>query len=308
VSEIANKNTRAGYVALIGAPNAGKSTLVNQLVGAKVSIVTHKIQTTRAIIRGILSVEDSQIVFVDTPGIFAPRRRLDKAMVTTAWIGARDADFVAVLVDAERGLKPDIETIVAKAAALPQAKALLLNKIDAVPRQSLLALAEAVNRLGAFDATFMISALNGDGCGDFVDWIRERLPHGPWLFPDEDISDLSLRQLAADITREKLFLRLHDELPYASHVETEAWTEQANGSVRIDQVVYVERESQKKIVIGKAGATIKAISTASRGEISQVLGRPAHLFLFVKVRQNWSDDPDRLREIGLDMSTGRRNG
>jgi GTPase len=305
--QVNEAENRAGYVALIGAPNSGKSTLVNRLVGAKVSIVTHKIQTTRSIIRGILTAEDSQIIFVDTPGIFEPRRGLDKAMVTTAWGGARDADIVAIIVDAERGLKSDVRAIVSKAAALPQTKVLLLNKIDAVRRESLLALAEDANALGSFDATFMISALNGDGLDDFVAWIRGRLPRGPWLYPDEDISDLPLRQLAAEITREKLFLRLHDELPYASHVETEAWVEQGDGSARIQQVIYVERESQKKIVIGKSGATIKAISTASRAEISQVLGKPVHLFLFVKVRQNWSGDPDRLSQIGIDLSTGRRN-
>ena len=294
-------STRAGIVAMIGAPNAGKSTLLNQLVGAKVSIVTHKVQTTRAIIRGILTRDETQIVFVDTPGIFAPRRRLDEAMVTTAWGGARDADLVLVLVDAQRGLTGDAEGILVRSGEIRQPKALLLNKIDKVPRDSLLALAARGNELAAFDATFMISAINGDGCPELLDWIDEHLPQGPWLYPEEDISDLPLRQLAAEITREKLYLRLHEELPYASHVETESWTENKDGSIRVEQVIYVERASQKKILIGKNGSVIKAISIAARKELAEIVERPVHLFLFVKVRENWGDDPARYREMGLEF-------
>lgn len=294
-------STRAGFVAMIGAPNAGKSTLMNQLVGAKVSIVTHKVQTTRAIMRGILTRGDNQIIFVDTPGIFAPRRRLDEAMVTTAWGGARDADMVLCLVDAERGLTQDTEKILTASAEIAKPKALVLNKIDKVPRESLLEMTARANEIASFDATFMISALNGEGCPELVEWIGQRLPQGPWLYPEEDISDLPLRQLAAEITREKLYLRLHEELPYASHVETESWTENKNGSVRIEQVIYVERASQKKIVIGKNGSVIKAISMAARKELAEITERTVHLFLFVKVRENWGDDPARYREMGLEF-------
>lgn len=294
-------STRAGFVAMIGAPNAGKSTLMNQLVGAKVSIVTHKVQTTRAIMRGILTQGDNQIIFVDTPGIFAPRRRLDEAMVTTAWGGARDADMVLCLVDAERGLTQDTEKILTASAEIAKPKALVLNKIDKVPRESLLEMTARANKIASFDATFMISALNGEGCPELVEWIGQGLPQGPWLYPEEDISDLPLRQLAAEITREKLYLRLHEELPYASHVETESWTENKDGSVRIEQVIYVERASQKKIVIGKNGSVIKAISMAARKELAEITERTVHLFLFVKVRENWGDDPARYREMGLEF-------
>ena len=294
-------DTRAGFVALIGAPNAGKSTLMNQLVGAKVSIVTHKVQTTRAIIRGIATRDASQIIFVDTPGIFRPRRRLDEAMVTTAWGGARDADLVLYLVDASRGLSEDVREILGSLDSIPHRKALVINKIDAVRRDSLLEMAAGANELAKFEQTFMISALNGDGCDTLSGWLASNLPLSPWLYPDDEISDLPMRQLAAEITREKLFLRLHEELPYASHVETEAWTENTDGSVKIEQVIFVERDSQKKIVIGKSGATIKAISMASRKEIAEVLEQKVHLFLFVKVRENWGDDPARYREMGLEF-------
>lgn len=292
---------RAGFVALLGAPNAGKSTLMNQLVGAKVSIVTHKVQTTRAIIRGITMHEDSQVIFVDTPGIFRPRRKLDTAMVSTAWGGARDADLVAFLIDCERGISPDIEAILKRLDDVKQPKILLLNKIDAVPRDKLLKLAEKANADVSFDRTFMISALKGDGCTDFLRYLSQNLPEGPWLYPEDQISDLPMRQLAAEITREKLFMRLHQELPYASHVETENWTPEPKGGVRVEQVIYVERESQKKIVIGKGGATIKAISMAARKEISEALEETVHLFLFVKVRENWVNDPERYREMGLEF-------
>lgn len=293
--------TRAGFVALIGAPNAGKSTLMNQLVGTKVSIVTHKVQTTRAIIRGILTTGDAQIVFVDTPGIFKPRRRLDEAMVATAWGGARDADIVLFMIDAERGINDDVQKILTSANGVRQPKALVINKIDCIPRENLLEIASAANAFADLDATFMISALNGDGCSGLLSWITSRLPEGPWLYPEDDVSDLPMRQLAAEITREKLYLRLHEELPYSSHVETEAWVEQKDGSVRIEQTIYVERLSQKKIVIGAKGAAIKAISVAARREIAEVLERPVHLFLFVKVRENWGDDPARYNEIGLEF-------
>ena len=295
--------TRAGFIALIGAPNAGKSTLMNELVGTKVSVVTHKVQTTRAIIRGIAVRDGSQIIFVDTPGIFNPRRKLDHAMVTTAWGGARDADLVAMLIDCERGLTEDVEGIFKGLASIPHKKILVLNKVDRVKRDSLLAIAQKANELAAFERTFMVSALKGDGCEDLMDYLAEVVPPGPFLFDEDAISDLPLRQLAAEITREKLYLRLHQELPYASHVETESWKE-TEKRVRIDQAIYVERDSQKKIVIGKGGETIKAISMAARKEMTEVVGKPVDLFLFVKVRENWGRDPERYRAMGLDFPTG----
>jgi GTP-binding protein Era len=293
--------TRSGFVALIGATNAGKSTLVNRLVGAKVSIVSHKVQTTRAIVRGIAIHKRAQIVFMDTPGIFKPRRRLDRAMVTTAWGGAKDADAIMMLIDSERGLKGDAETILEGLKEVEQPKMLVLNKIDQVSREDLLKLAAAANEYVEFERTFMISALNGSGCDDVLDYLAMKLPEGPWYYPEDQISDLPMRQLAAEITREKLFLRLHQELPYASHVETEKWEERKDGSVRIEQVIYVERDSQKKIALGKNGEAIKAISMASRKELSEILEQPVHLFLFVKVRENWGDDPERFREMGLEF-------
>lgn len=296
-------STHSGFVALIGAPNAGKSTLVNQLVGVKVSIVTHKVQTTRAIVRGVVTHGDAQIVFVDTPGIFKPRRRLDRAMVTTAWGGARDADLVLVLIDAERGLKGDAAAILDNLDNVRQPKVLVLNKVDRVKRESLLALTAEANTKANFERTFMISALTGSGCADLLDWLATRLPHGPWYYPEDQISDLPMRQLAAEITREKLYLRLHQELPYSSHVETERWEEKKDGSVRIEQVIYVERDSQKKIVLGHKGESIRAIGQAARKEIGDILEQQVHLFLFVKVRENWGDDPERYREMGLDFTS-----
>jgi len=293
--------TKSGFVALIGAPNAGKSTLVNQLVGTKVSIVTHKVQTTRAIVRGIATHGAAQIVFVDTPGIFKPRRRLDTAMVSTAWGGAKDADIVLVLIDAERGIKGDAAAILERVAGVRQRKALVLNKVDRVRPEMLLALAASANESAQFERTFMVSALTGSGCKDLLDWLAEELPAGPWYYPDDQISDLPMRQLAAEITREKLYLRLHQELPYSSTVETEKWEELPNGSVRIEQVIFVERDSQKKIVLGEKGQTIKAIGQAARKDIAEILEQKVHLFLFVKVRENWSDDPERYREMGLDF-------
>jgi GTP-binding protein Era len=297
----AQPSTRSGFVALIGAPNAGKSTLVNQLVGTKVSIVTHKVQTTRALVRGIATHGAAQIVFVDTPGIFKPRRRLDTAMVTTAWGGAKDADMVLVLIDAERGIKGDADAILDRLADVRQPKVLVLNKVDRVKSEALLALTQAANERVAFERTFMVSALTGSGCKDLLDYLAQALPAGPWYYPEDQISDLPMRQLAAEITREKLYLRLHQELPYSSHVETEKWEEKKDGSVRIEQVIYVERDSQKKIVLGEKGRTIRAIGEAARKEIGDMLEQKVHLFLFVKVRENWGDDPERYREMGLEF-------
>ena len=295
-------DTRSGFVALIGPTNAGKSTLVNRLVGAKVTIVSHKVQTTRATLRGIAIHDKTQIVFMDTPGIFKPRRRLDRAMVMAAWSGARDADVIMLLVDSERGLKGDAEAILEGLKEVRHPKILVLNKIDRVRPEDLLKLASAANEAIDFEETFMISATNGSGCDDLMDYLAKRLPEGPWYYPEDQISDLPMRQLAAEITREKLFLRLHQELPYSSHVETEKWEERKDGSVRIEQVIYVERDSQKKIALGKNGEAIKAISMSARKELSEILDQPVHLFLFVKVRENWGDDPARYREIGLDYS------
>jgi GTP-binding protein Era len=274
---------------------------VNQLVGAKVSIVTHKVQTTRAIVRGIATHGAAQIVFVDTPGIFKPRRRLDQAMVTTAWGGAKDADAILVLIDAERGLRGDAEAMLENLKDVRQPKMLVLNKIDRVQPETLLGLAKQSNELVAFDRTFMVSALTGAGCNAILDYLAESLPAGPWYYPEDQLSDLPMRQLAAEITREKLFLRLHQELPYSSHVETEKWEEKKDGSVRIEQVIYVERESQKKIVLGAKGETIRSIGQSSRKDLAEILEQPVHLFLFVKVRENWSDDPERFREMGLEF-------
>ncbi|MFY0733203.1 GTPase Era [Aurantimonas sp. NFXS3] len=291
-------------MALLGAPNAGKSTLVNQLVGTKVSIVTHKVQTTRALVRGIAMRDRTQIVFVDTPGVFAPKRRLDRAMVRTAWSGARDADIVLAIIDADRGINEEVETILERLKDVKQPKVLLLNKVDQMRRDRLLGLTQQITERGvAFDEIFMISALNGSGCGDLMDYLAKALPEGPWYYPEDQITDLPLRQLAAEITREKLYLRLHQELPYSSHVETELWETRQDGSVRIEQTIYVERDSQKRIVIGHNGETIKAIGSAARKEITEAADQKVHLFLFVKVRGNWGDDPERYREMGLDYSS-----
>ena len=294
-------NTHCGIVALIGAPNAGKSTLLNALVGAKISIVTPKVQTTRALIRGIAVEGASQLIFVDTPGIFAPRRRLDRAMVGTAWGSAQDADIVALLIDSRKGLEEDDEAIVRGLSDVRATKVLVLNKVDLVEKPKLLALAQALNERVGFDATFMISALSGDGVADLKVWLAAQVPAGPWLYPEDQMSDAPLRQLAAEITREKLYLRLHQELPYRSTVETDVWKELRDGSVRIEQTIYVERESQRKIVLGKGGQTIKAIGAAARIDITEAVEQPVHLFLFVKVREGWGDDPERYREMGLEF-------
>ncbi|MEO4044528.1 GTPase Era [Hoeflea sp. CAU 1731] len=295
------KSTRSGFVAMIGAPNAGKSTFVNHLVGAKVSIVSHKVQTTRSVVRGIVMHDGAQIVLVDTPGIFKPKRRLDRAMVSTAWGGAHDADIILFIIDSERGLVDEALNILEGLKEVDRPKILLLNKIDQVKREKLLELAAKANETVDFERTFMISALKGSGCGDVLDFLAQRLPEGPWYYPEDQISDLPMRQLAAEITREKLYLRLHQELPYASHVETEKWEERKDGSVRIEQVIYVQRDSQKKIVLGRKGEAIKAIGQMARKEISDILDQNVHLFLFVKVRDNWGDDPERYREIGLEF-------
>ena len=293
--------TRCGFVALIGAPNVGKSTLVNALVGAKVTIVSRKVQTTRALIRGIVIEDNAQIILVDTPGIFSPRRRLDRAMVSTAWSGAHDADLVCVLLDAKAGLDEEADAILAKVASVGHEKVLVLNKVDLVQREKLLALAQAANERIPFARTFMISALSGDGVDDIRQALAAMVPAGPFLYPEDQMSDAPMRHLAAEITREKIFQQLHQELPYQSTVETDSWTERKDQSVRIEQTIFVERESQRKIVLGKGGATIKSIGADSRKEIAEILGCPVHLFLFVKVRENWGDDPDRYRHMGLEF-------
>jgi GTP-binding protein Era len=301
MAEQAPAAQRCGFVALIGAPNVGKSTLINALVGAKVSIVTPKVQTTRSLIRGIAIEGDAQLIFVDTPGIFSPRRRLDRAMVGTAWGSTQDADLVALLIDSRRGLKEDDEKILRGLSEIRPPKVLVLNKIDLVDKLALLALTEEANQHAGFAATFMISALSGDGVPDLKRWLAAHAPAGPWLYPPDQISDAPLRQLAAEITREKLYLRLHQELPYQSTIETEVWKELKDGAVRIEQTLYVERESQRKIVLGKGGQTLKAIGTAARAEIAAAIEQPVHLFLHVKVREGWADDPERYRAMGLEF-------
>lgn len=293
--------TRCGFVALIGAPNVGKSTLVNALVGAKVTIVSRKVQTTRALIRGIVIENNAQIILVDTPGIFLPKRRLDRAMVSTAWSGAHDADLVCVLLDAKAGIDKEAEAILTKVASVKHDKILVINKVDLVQREKLLALAQAANECMAFAKTFMIAAISGDGVDDLRHTLAETVPPGPFLYPEDQMSDAPMRQLAAEITREKIYRKLHQELPYQSTVETDKWEERKDKSVRIEQTIFVERESQRKIVLGAGGATIKSIGADSRKELAEILGVPVHLFLFVKVRENWGDDPDRYREMGLEF-------
>jgi GTPase len=292
---------RCGFVAIVGAPNVGKSTLVNALVGAKVTIVSPKVQTTRAIMRGIAIEGDAQLIFIDTPGIFSPRRRLDRAMVSTAWSGAHDADVIALMIDARRGLDDEAAAIAAKLAQAAAPKILIVNKVDLVAKPSLLGLVTAANEGANYTATFMVSALSGYGVADVKKWLAAYVPEGPWHYPEDQISDAPLRALASEITREKIYLRLHQELPYHSTVETESWQERKDGSVRIGQTIFVERESQRKIVLGKGGQTIKAIGALARKEIAEIIEKPVHLFLFVKVREGWSDDPERYREMGLEF-------
>ncbi len=302
---MADDPTRCGFVALIGEPNAGKSTLMNAMVGAKVSIVTHKVQTTRARIRGIAVEGASQIIFVDTPGLFRPRRRLDRAMVASAWAGAGDADLVVLLVEAHRGISEGVEAILtALDAHVRTPVALAVNKIDKVKRERLLPLLGQLAGRRDWAETFLISAEKGDGVRDLKRWLAKSLPEGPWHYPEDQIADLPLRQLAAEITREKLTLRLHQELPYQLTVETETWEDRKDGSARIEQVIYVAREGHRGIVLGRGGETIKAIGQEARRDIAELIGRPAHLFLTVKPRPNWENEPERYREMGLDFSGG----
>lgn len=300
-SDAAAVRRRCGFVALIGAPNAGKSTLLNRLVGSKVAIVTHKVQTTRARIRGIALEGPAQIVFVDTPGIFKPRRRLDRAMVEAAWSGAQDADVTVLLVDALKGHDEEVDLILAGLAASGRKVVLALNKIDALPREKLLTLAADLNESDMIESTFMISALDGDGVDDLKRDLAGRMPAGPWLYPADQIADMPMRLLAAEVTREKLTLRLHQELPYALTVETESWEERKDGSVRIEQVIYVQRDSQRKIVLGKGGQAIKAVGQAAREELRELFDRPVHLFLRVKVREAWAEERERYAQIGLEF-------
>ncbi len=300
-AKISGPGTRCGFVAVIGAPNAGKSTLVNALVGAKVSIVTHKAQTTRARLRGIALEGETQIILVDTPGIFAPKRRLDRAMVETAWSEAREADLVVLVADAARGFDDLVDPIVEHAGELKMPLVLALNKVDKLYKEKLLALAEEASRRLTLDRLFMISALSGDGVDDLRSYLAGRMPPGVWLFPEDQIADAPLQQWAAEVTREKMFLRLHEEIPYSSTVETTGWKQLKNGSIRIDQTIFVERESQRKIVLGSKGQAIKQISMEARKEIAEGVEAPVHLFLFVKVRENWADDPERYREMGLEF-------
>ena len=294
-------DTRCGFVALIGAPNAGKSTLLNALVGTKVSIVSRKVQTTRALVRGIAISGLSQIIFVDTPGIFAPRRRLDRAMVTSAWGGAGDADAVALLIDVNRGLNEEVLSILNRLPELKRKKVLILNKVDLVDKAVLLKFAADINEIVKFDETFMISALKGSGVDDLLKGFARLVAKGPWLYPEDQVSDAPLRLLAAEITREKIFERLHDELPYQMTVETDQWKEQKDGSARVEQTIFVTRDSHKKIVIGDEGKMLKSIGMSARKDIMEAADCKVHLFLFVKVREHWIDDPERYREMGLDF-------
>lgn len=299
--------TRAGFVALIGEPNAGKSTLLNRMVGAKVSIVTHKVQTTRARIRGVCMEGQSQIVFVDTPGLFRPRRRLDRAMVAAAWGGAADADIIVLLIEAHRGLTEGVQAIIDNLKdKIPSTAtvALAVNKIDKVKAETLLALTAKLNDAFPFAKTFLISAERGYGVDDLREWLAAEIPAGPWFYPEDQIADLPMRMIAAEMTREKLTLRLHEELPYQLTVETETWEDRPDGSTRIDQVVYVARDGHKGIVLGAKGETIKAIGQQARAEIATFLDRPVHLFLTVKVRPNWLEEAERYSEMGLDFKDG----
>ncbi len=292
---------RAGFCAIIGAPNAGKSTLVNQLVGSKVSIVSHKVQTTRARLRAIFALGSAQVVLVDTPGIFKPKRKLDEAMVTNAWTGATEADAIVMLVDARAGLTEEVQAIIGSLAAKKAKALLVMNKVDLMDREKLLPLSQELNALAEFQDTFMISAIKGSGVDKLRSAIAERMPEGHWLYPADQLADVNMRFLAAETTREKIYERLHQELPYSSTVETEVWEERKDGSVKIQQVIYVERDGQKAIVLGKNGQTIKQLGQLARKELEASLERKVHLFLFVKVRENWAQDPERLRSMGLDI-------
>ena len=299
--------TRAGFVALIGEPNAGKSTMLNALVGAKLSIVTHKVQTTRGRIRGVLNVEEDQVIFVDTPGLFAPKRRLDRAMVSAAWAGAGEADAVVLLIDAQKGLNGGVRKIVEqyKHQVSPDKPiAIAVNKIDKVRHDSLLTLTTAITELHDFDRIFYVSSTRKDGLGDIVEWLRDLMPEGPWLYPEDQLGDASMRSIAAEMTREKLMLRLHQELPYQLTVGTDTWEDRKDGSVRIEQTVYIAKEGHRPIVLGKGGQTLKSVGQDSRKELSEMMGNPVHLFLHVKVDPRWLDDGERYAEMGLELPEG----
>ena len=296
-----NNQTKCGFVAIIGSPNAGKSTLLNQMVGAKVAIVTHKVQTTRTRVTGIGLHENTQLVFIDTPGIFAPKRRLDRAMVSAAWKGSEDAEQTVLMVDAKKGIDDNVERIVKGLSDAKRKAILVINKIDTVKRDSLLALVQKLNEFNLFEDTFLISALNGDGVEDLKAHLAGLAPEGPWMYPEDQISDVTMRLLAAEITREKVYLRLHEELPYATTVETEAWDERPDGSVRIEQVIHVERESQKGIVIGKGGKMLKLLGQMAREDMQENFDRKVHLFLHVRVTEKWADDKTMYKDMGLDF-------
>jgi GTP-binding protein Era len=298
---LSSEPMRCGFCAIIGAPNAGKSTLVNQLAGSKVSIVSHKVQTTRARIRAIAMEGNTQIVLVDTPGIFKPKRKLDRAMVENAWSGAGDADAAVLLIDGRPGLTEEAKALIEGLAAARKDAMLVINKIDVMKREQLLEVAAAFNAAYPFSETFMVSALSGAGTDDLRKAIARRMPEGPWLYPEDQVADLQLRFMAAEMTREKIYERLHDELPYASTVETESWEERPDGSVKIHQAIFVERDSQKAIVLGKGGQTVKLIGQLARADMEREFGRKVHLFLFVKVREGWAEDTERLRAMGLDV-------
>lgn len=299
----AQDQERCGFIAVLGAPNAGKSTLVNRMVGTKVSIVSHKVQTTRSRVLGIALKDKAQLIFIDTPGIFEPRRRLDRAMVAAAWSGAADADVTILLVDAIQGLCRDTESIIARMKQEERRAHLVLNKVDKVNKPDLLALTQKLVDTGVFDEVFMVSALKGQGVDDLMAFLAEQMPEGPWHFPEDQVSDMTERLLAAEITREKLYLQLHQELPYATTVETETWEVRKDGLIAIEQVIYVERDSQKSIILGKGGQQIKKIGIASRLELEEIFETRVHLTLFVKVREKWADDPERYRDLGLDFNS-----
>lgn len=299
----AQEQERCGFVAVLGAPNAGKSTLVNRMVGTKVSIVSPKVQTTRSRVLGIALKDKAQLIFIDTPGIFQPRRRLDRAMVAAAWSGAADADVTILLVDAIQGLCRDTESIIARMKEEDRRAHLVLNKVDKVNKPDLLALTQKLVDTGVFDEVFMVSALKGQGVDDLVAFLADKMPLGPWHFPEDQVSDMTERLLAAEITREKLYLQLHQELPYATTVETETWEVRKDGLIAIEQVIFVERDSQKSIILGKGGQQIKKIGTASRLELEEIFETRVHLTLFVKVREKWADDPERYRDLGLDFNS-----
>jgi GTP-binding protein Era len=295
---------RCGYVSVIGAPNAGKSTLVNHLVGSKVSIVSPRVQTTRTRVLGIVCKGETQVIFVDTPGIFTPKARLEKAMVAAAWAGAKDSEEILLIIDVGHGyINADTKAVIERLKLQQRKVSAVLNKIDLLKKEKLLALATEMNAEGIFSEIYMVSALTGDGCDRLLTDLEKKMPEGPWMFAEDQVSDMPLRLLSAEITREKIFLQLGDELPYSSTVETESWEEFENGSVKISQTVYVMRDTQKAIFLGKGGARIKSIGAASRKDLEEMLERRVHLSIFVKVRDKWTDDPERYRDWGLDFNS-----